>query len=216
MTLSYRHSRLAERLIAAGHISESREYAIEQQKDPFRLPRSLRKIALGRSGVDFDDKAAFPYAKMALVRPCKNAIQTFLTHREPIMTQMGEYLLPDTFILGRNDLPPPGSERDREIKSIRRDGMKALFNSLDVIDSVARARRGVGPTSGITVKRTPGARAVVVMPQVTGTSGLGRWCEARGPRARLGPGWILILCSRRPPHERVAQSVPNFFELFNG
>ena len=143
--LTYRHSRLAERLIAAGHITESREYAMEIEKDPFRLPRTLRKIAIGRSGKDFDDKAAFPYAKMALVGPCKNAVRRFLNNREAIMTIMGNYLLPDTFILGRNNLPPPGEERDTEIKSIRRDGMKALFNSLDMDGSYRgwRLRQGI-------------------------------------------------------------------------
>ena len=40
--------------------------------------------------------------------------------------------------------------------------------------SVARARGGVGPTRGITVKATPGAAAAAVMPGVRSTPGLPR------------------------------------------
>ena len=51
IALEYRRSKLADRLKAAGHIVRSREYAVEPDKDPFRLPRHLIKIALPRMGV---------------------------------------------------------------------------------------------------------------------------------------------------------------------
>ena len=47
-----------------------------------------------------------------------------------------------------------------------------------VLSAVARARQGVGPTPGFTVKRVPGAGAAAVMPGVTGTPGQATPSEA--------------------------------------
>ena len=106
--LTYRRSKLATQYIAAGHISESREYSSEKTADPFHLPRTLRRIALHEVGHDFDDKAVFPRAKCALATPCSAALDRFLTHRESIMTQMGDFYLPDAFLRARHStsLPP--------------------------------------------------------------------------------------------------------------
>ena len=49
-----------------------------------------------------------------------------------------------------------------------------------MLSTVARARGGVGPTRGITVKRSPGARATAVMPQVTTTLGRSHSSDAPG------------------------------------
>ena len=92
VVLAYRHSELGAALVAAGHVVASREYACDRAADPFSLPRELRAVALGRSGEDYDDAAAFPRAKAACVAPCARQIRQFLAHRRPIMAQMGDYV----------------------------------------------------------------------------------------------------------------------------
>ena len=57
VSLRYRHSFVGARLIAAGHLTHSRVYAIERY-DPFSRPRAVRAAALARFGFDFDDKSA--------------------------------------------------------------------------------------------------------------------------------------------------------------
>ena len=57
-----------KKLLAAGHVVESREYACDRAADPFSLPRALREVALGRSGANLDDVDAFPNAKLAKLR----------------------------------------------------------------------------------------------------------------------------------------------------
>jgi hypothetical protein len=144
VNLTYRRSKLATQYIAAGHITESREYSSEKSADPFHLPRTLRKIALRGIGHDFDDKAVFPRAKCALATPCSAALDRFLTHRETIMSQMGEFYLPDTFLRARHgtSLPPINTtDEEEKLKEIRRDGIKALFNSLDMDGTLGSWRK---------------------------------------------------------------------------
>ena len=150
--LEYNLSRLAEALLAAGHISKSREYATRPEADPFRLPRDLRQIALGKTGADFDDKAAFPSAKAALVRPCRGAVRAFLRDREHIMQSVGNYFLSDDLIRLRD-----GETDPQKIERIRRGNVKALFNSIDMDGSLEAWKRAQGvpsgsrPLSGLTV-----------------------------------------------------------------
>jgi len=130
--LSYRHSLLGALLVAAGHVVESREYACDRGSDPFTLPRTLRVVALGRTGVGMDDVAAFPNAKAACVTPCQRQIRLFLTHRELIMTRMGDYAFEGAGLTH--------AERRRRIKG--------LFNSLDMDGTLGAWRGRVGLTDG--------------------------------------------------------------------
>jgi len=151
IALEYRHSKLADRLKAAGHIVRSREYAVEPEKDPFRLPRHLRRIALRNTGQDYDDKAAFPNAKAATVAPCKTAVRDFLRNREEIMEKLGLFFLPDDFIASRDH-----TTDQQDIRRTRRDNMKALFNSLDMDGSFEGWKRGQGIPQGTRMLRDLG------------------------------------------------------------
>ena len=130
--LAYRHSALGAALVAAGHVVESREYACDRGADPFSLPRALREIALGRSGVGLDDVAAFPNAKAACVTPCQRQIRQFLAHRELIMEKMGAYAFEGTGLTSRE----------------QRSRIKGLFNSLDMDGTLGAWRSRVGLRDG--------------------------------------------------------------------
>jgi len=130
--LMYRHSGLGTALVAAGHVSESREYACMREKDPFSLPRAQRALALGRSGDDFDDVASFPRAKAACVMPCRRAVRQFLQHRNTIMSRMGDYVFEGKGLTATE----------------RRDKVKSLFNSLDMDGTVGAWRTRMGLVDG--------------------------------------------------------------------
>lgn len=130
--LTYRHSALGAALVAAGHVVESREYACDRRADPFSLPRALRAVALGRSGVGLDDVAAFPNAKAACVAPCQRQIRQFLAHRELIMGRMGAYVF----------------EGEGLTNDEQRRRVKGLFNSLDMDGSLGAWRSRVGLRDG--------------------------------------------------------------------
>ena len=55
-----------------------------------------------------------------------------------------------------------------------------MFAEQDVLNTVARARGGVGHTPGFTMITTPRARCAAVKPGVPGTPGTARGREARG------------------------------------
>ena len=130
--LAYRHSALGAALVAAGHVVESREYACDRGADPFSLPRALREVALGRSGVGLDDVAAFPNAKAACVTPCQRQIRQFLEHRELIMERMGAYVFEGAGLTSRE----------------QRYRVKGLFNSLDMDGTLGAWRSRVGLCDG--------------------------------------------------------------------
>ena len=140
VTLKYRHSRLGAGLVAAGHVLESREYPVHRWADPFSLPRAQRAVALGRSGVDFDDEASFPRAKAACVAPCRRMIGRFLKHREVIMGRMGDYALGAT----NAQRGGGGGLTAKE----RRKRVKALFNSLDMDGTLGAWRTRMGLRDG--------------------------------------------------------------------
>ena len=165
--LQYRHSRLGAELIAAGHVLESREYAIQRAADPFSLPRALRELALGRTGSDFDDAASFPRAKHACVAPCRRHLGVFLAHRERIFTQMGDYAFSD----GRWALA----------EAERRSRMKMLFSSLDMDGTLGAWRARVG----LRDNEAPLADFVVDL----GQAGDFRFAAYRRVQ-RVGTGWL--------------------------
>ena len=60
------------------------------------------------------------------------------------MTQMGDFYLPDAFLRARHStsLPPTNTTDEMEkLKEIRRDGIKALFNSLDMDGTLGSWRK---------------------------------------------------------------------------
>ena len=114
--IRYRHSDLAQTLIDAGMISISRAYAHknDHDKDPFCLPKVLRKLAIGRFGQDFDDGAAHPRAQLNLVPLGREQAEFFLAHREEILAKSGAILFPNA---------TPG---------VRRQEAKAAFSSFSM------------------------------------------------------------------------------------
>ena len=163
--ISYRHSRLGAELVAAGHVTESREYAVQRAPDPFALPRALRRLAFARVGYDLDDAASFPRAKAAVVVPCRAAVRFFLAHRAEIMRQMGAYFF------GGSSLT------DAE----RRDRIKALFNSLDMDGTYSAWRVRMGIADGT----LPAAAMVVDL----GASGRFDFAAYRNAQA-VGASWL--------------------------
>jgi len=165
VVLAYRHSELGAALVAAGHVVASREYACDRAADPFSLPRELRAVALGRSGEDYDDAAAFPRAKAACVAPCARQIRQFLAHRRPIMAQMGDYVFEGRGLT------------DRE----RYDRVKALFNALDMDGTLGAWRARVGLRDG--------ERPLAGFEVQLGAAGVFRFDVYRGVM-RHGTAWL--------------------------
>ena len=89
ITLRYTFSKMGARLAAAGFVRYSREYAAGQ--DPFKLPKMVRKLALGRFGLDFDDAASYPTAAAAMFTEGAQISQLFLAGREAIMAEHGRF-----------------------------------------------------------------------------------------------------------------------------
>ena len=79
--MRYRHSFVGARLIAAGHLTHSRVYAIERY-DPFSRPRAVRAAALARFGFDFDDKSAYPTVMLAIFLEGRLVSSGYLRHKE--------------------------------------------------------------------------------------------------------------------------------------
>ena len=131
MTLEYRHSPLGSVLVAAGFVSSSREYATGA--DPFKEPKLIRTLALARFGLDFDDTASYPHARLAIVDAGRDLCRRFLDSRETIMRQVGDHFLVDT-------LPHE-----------RRDKVKVLFNALDMDGTYEGWRKKMGVKRSITL-----------------------------------------------------------------
>lgn len=125
LLLRYRHSPLGAALVDAGLVADSRLYAVGV--DPFKYPKRIRRLCLQKYGVDFDDVAAYPRAKVAIAKCGRSESLAYLSNRECIMEQIGNHFLPS--------LPAP----------IRRQHVKVLFNSLDMDGTYEGWRK----TSGI-------------------------------------------------------------------
>jgi hypothetical protein len=98
--------------VDAGFVADSRLYAIGV--DPFKYPKKIRKLCLQKYGVDFDDVAAYPRAKVSIAQCGRSESMLFLNNREYIMEKIGEHFLPS---MSSNE---------------RRANVKILFNSLDM------------------------------------------------------------------------------------
>ena len=137
-TVSYRYSSLGAALVNAGFVAKSREYPLEVE--PFKSPKLVRKIAFRDVGVDTDDSACYPHARLYLLKrshprlssdpkvaTCIALSTTYLRHRETILRRISERFLPDT---------PPVESRDKA---------KALINALDMDGTIGAwcARNGV-------------------------------------------------------------------------
>jgi ribonuclease HI len=90
LRLQYSYGKLGRDLFEAGHITASREYS--QGDDPFKLPKRLQQAALGKISVAYDDNAAYPRAKMALIPEGSRLGYAFLEHRHSVFEQYGNYL----------------------------------------------------------------------------------------------------------------------------
>ena len=62
VVISYAHSMIGARLVAAGYVTDSRIYPLNRAADPFAYPKRVRCAALARFGFDFDDEAAYARA----------------------------------------------------------------------------------------------------------------------------------------------------------
>jgi hypothetical protein len=132
LVIEYHHSALGAALVNAGFVSSSREYAVGA--DPFKESKLLRSLALGRFGLDFDDVASYPHARLAIIEAGSDVCRRFLKSRDTIMRQVGAHFFP-------ND-PSPSSRRDK---------VKKLFNSLDMDGTYKgwRAKVGVSRSIGL-------------------------------------------------------------------
>ena len=136
--IRYRHTDLAQALVDAGMIAVSRSYARAEDwhKDPFNLPKVLRKLALARFGSDFDDEAAHPRAHLSLVPAGRDQAAFFLAHREEILRKTGAILFP------------------RATDEAKRQSAKAAFSSFSMDGSWQQfLRRTYAPCQVIPVTR---------------------------------------------------------------
>ena len=96
VNIKYRHRGIGAELVAAGILGGARVYADDYNTDPFTaLPKPLRKIALAKFGVDFDDEASHPRAAVDLTEVGRDERIRFLQNRELIMKEVGETLWPE-------------------------------------------------------------------------------------------------------------------------
>ena len=100
--LTYRHSFVGARLVAAGHVSFSRVYAAERH-DPFKYPKEVRGAALGRFGIELDDRAAYPCAMAALFTQGSGSLRAYLADRAHVLQNLALKLF------GRTDAECVGS-----------------------------------------------------------------------------------------------------------
>jgi hypothetical protein len=105
LRIKYTYSTLGRDLFEAGHVTCSREYA--DGEDPFKWPRRLRDAAIGHLSVTYDDNAAFPRAKMAMVPEHSRMGTHFLRHRPQVYEQYGLHLFREV---------PDAAERRKRVK----------------------------------------------------------------------------------------------------
>ena len=118
--LEYGFSEVGMDLFEAGHIEASREYA--KGEDPFKWPSELRKAAFKGMAYDFDDSAAFPTARAAMVPEGKRITEKFLEYREKILAYFGKHLFAEV----------GDDEENEEILEERRSKMKVITNAYDM------------------------------------------------------------------------------------
>ena len=118
--IEYTWSAVGMDLFEAGYISGSREYA--KGEDPFKWPKDLRQAAFKGLGVDFDDSAAFPTARAAMVPVGREITKRFLKNRNAILAFYGRHL----FRKAGDD------EKDEGILTEGRDRMKVITNAYDM------------------------------------------------------------------------------------
>ena len=99
MRLRYHYSGLGRDLFDAGHISGSRVYAGGQ--DPFTWPREMRAAAFHGMGAEYDDSAAYPRARAAMVPIGRDSTRAFLANREPLLAAFGARLWKEESIAER-------------------------------------------------------------------------------------------------------------------
>ena len=160
--IKWKYSRLAERLIASGHVQSSREYAIGF--DPFKgWGRKLRHLALRRFGFDFDDAAAYSNASLFFIEVNQSICKQYLDHKDLILKRIGRYYFPS------------------ELEETQRERAKQLIHRLDMEGSLEGWLRdwqiqGYRNAGGCSVR----------LPEGGGTFNLLRYVEAQQSRTE----WI--------------------------
>ena len=109
--IDWSHCAIGRRMVAAGHITQSREYA--KGTDPFKCGTIIRQIAMSKFGLEGDDAGSFPNAGVQMCPIGKSTCEIFTENRDSIMKQLGECYFPH--------LP----------YSITRERIKTLINKLD-------------------------------------------------------------------------------------
>ena len=117
--LQYGYAETGRVLYEAGQIRASREYVESGKPDPFRWPGDLRDEALRGMGYEFDDQAAYPRARVAMIVKGRTESARFLVNREEILEKCGAKLFPD--------------EPDAKM---RRANMKVVTNGYDMDSGV--------------------------------------------------------------------------------
>ena len=91
---TWSHSELGNRLLASGHILDSREYA--RTVDPFNnTGRCVRWAAHTRFGKDADDRASYPTAGLHMIRIGGDMVERYVKHKDTILPKLGATWFPN-------------------------------------------------------------------------------------------------------------------------
>ena len=129
--LQYGYAEAGRMLYEAGQVRASREYVESGKPDPFRWPGELRDEALRGMGYEFDDQAAYPRARVAMIVRGRTESAQFITNREEILEKCGVKLFPD--------------EGDAKV---RRANMKIVTNGYDMDSGVDAWAKKLGNPKG--------------------------------------------------------------------
>jgi hypothetical protein len=86
----YAFAPLGRDMYEAGHLMGCRETAVGG--DPFKWGKADRRMAFQGVGGEYDDMAAFPRARMAMMEAGRAQTRVFLAHKEVILDGIGEHL----------------------------------------------------------------------------------------------------------------------------
>ena len=94
LLITYRHAELGDWLLAAGWVSFSRLYA--DGADPFRLPSTIRRVALAKFGWELDDTSAYMriVSLHVLLPELRVCVETYLRSKCAIGEGVASALLP--------------------------------------------------------------------------------------------------------------------------
>ena len=181
--LRYRHSFVGARLIAGGHLTHSRVYAVERY-DPFSRPRAVRAAALARFGFDFDDKSAYPTVMLAIFVEGRLVSGRYLRHKEEVLQSLARHFFGNSDAVGRGAVKQLFNAMDMGggPGAWLEDHGEAVCGDPEIGDAVARVANG-DEVSVIAYRKAQEARAEELVKRAP------RLVEAvRGLNAKRGPG----------------------------